>query len=139
MVLERRAVDLVASSQFRVPKRQYTLQYAQLYYQRLTTLRPAVLAEAARRWGAQTRHVGKVLDVPVGERCFVVGTVYVDMPEKPNILDEVSSEVRSTQARRQRQQERGRSGLTEGCMAWAGVHAGANSGTRCTSRSGPST
>jgi DNA polymerase delta subunit 2 len=102
MVLERRPVELAASAQFRVPKRQYTLQYAQLYYQRLATLRPAALAEAARRWGDRGRHVGKVLDVAVGERCYVVGTVYADMPLKPNILDEITSTEVGAVARAQR-------------------------------------
>ena len=94
MVLERRPAALVPSARFRVARRRYDLQYAQLYYQRLASLRPAVLAEAERRWGTAARHVGKVLDVTVGERCVVIGTVYMDMPLKPNILDEVTSEVR---------------------------------------------
>lgn len=35
----------------------------------------------------------RVLDVRQGELCWVVGTVYMEMPLKPNILDDLSKEV----------------------------------------------
>lgn len=35
----------------------------------------------------------RVLDVRQGELCYVSGTVFMDMPLKPNILDDVSKEV----------------------------------------------
>lgn len=37
----------------------------------------------------------RVLDVRQGELCWVAGTVYMDMPLKPNILDDLSKEVKS--------------------------------------------
>lgn len=36
----------------------------------------------------------RVLDVRQGELCWVAGTVYMDMPLKPNILDDLTKEVR---------------------------------------------
>ena len=33
-----------------------------------------------------------------GELCWVAGTVYMDMPLKPNILDDISKDVRSESA-----------------------------------------
>ena len=33
-----------------------------------------------------------------GELCWVAGTVYMDMPLKPNILDDISKDVRSEPA-----------------------------------------
>ena len=33
-----------------------------------------------------------------GELCWVAGTVYMDMPLKPNILDDISKDVRSKPA-----------------------------------------
>ena len=37
--------------------------------------------------------VDRVLDVRQGELCWVVGTIYMDMPLKPNILDDISKDV----------------------------------------------
>lgn len=37
----------------------------------------------------------RVLDVRQGELCWVAGTVYMDMPLKPNILEDLTKEVSS--------------------------------------------
>jgi DNA polymerase delta subunit 2 len=39
--------------------------------------------------------VDRVLDVRQGELCWVVGTVYMDMVLKPNVLDDIGKEVSS--------------------------------------------
>ena len=44
--------------------------------------------------GESVRRVDRVLDVRQGELCWVAGTVYMDMPLKPNILDDISKDVR---------------------------------------------
>lgn len=43
--------------------------------------------------GEEAKKVHRVLDVRQGELCYVTGTVYMDMPLKPNILDDVSKDV----------------------------------------------
>jgi hypothetical protein len=43
--------------------------------------------------GEKVRRVDRVLDVRQGELCWVAGTVYMDLPMKPNILDDLSKEV----------------------------------------------
>jgi hypothetical protein len=43
--------------------------------------------------GEVVRRVERVLDVRQGELCWVAGTVYMDMPLKPNILDDISKDV----------------------------------------------
>jgi DNA polymerase delta subunit 2 len=40
--------------------------------------------------------VDRVLDVRQGELCWIVGTVYMEMGLKPNILDDISKEVLHT-------------------------------------------
>lgn len=45
--------------------------------------------------GETVRRVERVLDVRQGEFCWVAGTVYRDMPLKPNILDDISKDVSS--------------------------------------------
>lgn len=44
--------------------------------------------------GDTVHRVERVLDVRQGELCWVTGTVYMDMPLKPNILDDISKDVR---------------------------------------------
>ncbi|KXH60688.1 DNA polymerase alpha/epsilon subunit B [Colletotrichum salicis] len=84
---------------FDLPKdRSYQQQYADAYFLRLTSIRPAVDAVAAEAWdgtvigGEEARHVNRVLDVRQGELCWVTGTVYMDMALKPNILEDVSKD-----------------------------------------------
>lgn len=43
--------------------------------------------------GETVRRVDRVLDVRQGELSWVAGTVYMDMPLKPNILDDISKDV----------------------------------------------
>lgn len=45
--------------------------------------------------GEKVRKVDRVLDVRQGDLCWVVGTIYMDMPLKPNILDDISKDVSS--------------------------------------------
>jgi DNA polymerase delta subunit 2 len=43
--------------------------------------------------GEQAHRVQRVLDVRQGELCWVTGTIYMDMPLKPNVLDDVAKDV----------------------------------------------
>lgn len=69
-----------------------------MYFLRLAKLKPAVEQTAAEDWedfeiaGEKAQRVERVLDVRQGQLCWVVGTIYMDMPLKPNILDELSKE-----------------------------------------------
>ncbi|KAG0661844.1 hypothetical protein C6P46_003735 [Rhodotorula mucilaginosa] len=78
---------------------QFAKQYANLYWLRLVVLRKRVLERARRKWegagkleGVKTppRHVKRLLEVENGKLCYVVGTVYVDMPLKPNVLEDLA-------------------------------------------------
>ncbi|CAK7230819.1 DNA polymerase delta small subunit Cdc1 [Sporothrix bragantina] len=78
--------------------RQYQQQFADMYFLRLAKIKPAVDQVAADMFddvvvgGTHARKVDRVLDVRQGELCWVSGTVYMDMPYKPNILDDVSKD-----------------------------------------------
>ncbi len=39
--------------------------------------------------------VPRVLDVEKGQLCFIIGTVYMDMPLKPNVLEDIARDVSS--------------------------------------------
>ncbi|KAH0542230.1 hypothetical protein FGG08_003352 [Glutinoglossum americanum] len=79
-------------------EKHYQQQYADLYFLRLAKLKPSVEDVAAEAWdgfqigGELVRRVERVLDVRQGELCWVAGTVYMDMPLKPNILDDISKD-----------------------------------------------
>jgi DNA polymerase delta subunit 2 len=51
------------------------------------------------KWGAmeiagqKAKHVERVLDVRQGELGWVVGTVYMDLPLKPNVLEDLARDV----------------------------------------------
>lgn len=72
-----------------------------MYFLRLTKIKPAVEQLASAAWddtvigGEPVKKVERVLDIRQGELCWVTGTVYMDMPLKPNILEDVSKDVRS--------------------------------------------
>lgn len=70
-----------------------------MYFLRLTKIKPAVEEAASAAWdgtviaGEEAKRVERVLDVRQGELCWVVGTVFVAMPLKPDILEDVSKDV----------------------------------------------
>lgn len=71
-----------------------------MYFLRLTKIKPAVEERARDAWGdaiigdEPARKAERVLDIRQGELCWVTGTVYMDMALKPNILEDVSKDVR---------------------------------------------
>jgi DNA polymerase delta subunit 2 len=69
-----------------------------MYFLRLAKLRPAAASAAEEAWtdfevaGEKVQHKPRVLDIRQGELCWVVGTVYMHMPLKPNILEDISKD-----------------------------------------------
>ena len=37
--------------------------------------------------------IPRVLEVEKGKLCFIVGTVYMEMPLKPNVLEDIARDV----------------------------------------------
>ncbi|KAF2206078.1 hypothetical protein GQ43DRAFT_436499 [Delitschia confertaspora ATCC 74209] len=86
---------------FELPKggeRQYAHQFADMYFLRLAQLKPVLEEQAEELWkdfelaGEKARRVDRVLDVRQGELCWVIGTVYMELSMKPNILDDLTKE-----------------------------------------------
>ncbi|KZM21614.1 DNA polymerase delta small subunit Cdc1 [Ascochyta rabiei] len=86
---------------FDLPKgteKNYAHQFADMYFLRLARLRKAVKTKAHDAWdefelgGDKPAFVQRVLDVRQGELCWIVGTVYMEMALKPNVLDDISKE-----------------------------------------------
>ncbi|TKA22463.1 hypothetical protein B0A50_08006 [Salinomyces thailandicus] len=78
--------------------RHYQQQYADMYFARLAQLKPAVEQIARDTFdsieigGEKCRKVDRVLDVRQGELCWVMGTIYMEMPLKPNVLEDIGKE-----------------------------------------------
>ena len=99
--LERAASSYNPMPSFTLPRgenRHYQQQYADMYFARLAQLKPAVESIASEAFdgydiaGETARRVDRVLDVRQGELCWVIGTVYMEMPLKPNILEDIGKE-----------------------------------------------
>lgn len=89
---------LVTASSFVLPKstKPYAQQYANLYYLRLIQLRQQLKLNAHALWSnlpTSPKLVDKVLDVQTGRLSWIMGTVYMDMHLKPNILADLAREV----------------------------------------------
>ncbi|RYP12629.1 hypothetical protein DL767_011164 [Monosporascus sp. MG133] len=97
--LERVASSYKPLHSFRLNKdKSYQQQFADMYFLRLTKIKPAVEQIAAETWDGTVigdepvKRVERVLDIRQGELCWVSGTVYMDMSLKPNILEDVSKD-----------------------------------------------
>ena len=99
--LTRHASSYAPLNSFTLPRgdtRHYQQQYAQVYFARLAVLKPTLERIADEEWGdfelgnTQVQHVHRVLDVRQGHLCWIVGTIYLDMPLKPNVLDDIAAE-----------------------------------------------
>src|ERR1700710_1873679 len=80
-------------------EKHYQQQYGDMYFLRLTKLKQAVESIASEAWdgfqiaGEMVERVDRVLDVRQGKLCWVAGTIYMEMPLKPNILEDISKDV----------------------------------------------
>lgn len=80
-------------------KRLYDHQYKDMYQTRAKELKSRVMKMAQFKWknetinGEKCKYVNKILDIKNGIPSFVIGTVFVDMEYKPNILKEVSENI----------------------------------------------
>jgi DNA polymerase delta subunit 2 len=69
-----------------------------MYFMRLAMIKPDIVAIATEAWGSfelageKATQMERVLDVRQGQLCWVVGTVYMEMPLKPNVLDDLAKE-----------------------------------------------
>ncbi|KAK6529759.1 hypothetical protein TWF281_008920 [Arthrobotrys megalospora] len=95
---ERHQTVYKTDPQFQIDNHSYQTQYVDIYFLRLAQLKPTVEEHGRERWddlevhGEPVRRVDRVLDVRQGELCWVAGTVYMDMPLKPNVLDDIAKD-----------------------------------------------
>ncbi|CAD6578096.1 MAG: hypothetical protein TREMPRED_002110 [Tremellales sp. Tagirdzhanova-0007] len=73
--------------------RSYRHQYSNIYFVRLVELRPIVEERALERWqGVRGRPplLPRILNLQRSQLCYIVGTVYLDMRLKPNVLEDMA-------------------------------------------------
>ncbi|KAI1466330.1 DNA polymerase alpha/epsilon subunit B-domain-containing protein [Daldinia caldariorum] len=97
--LQRASSNYKPLHSFKLDKdKPYRQQFADMYFLRLTKIKPAVEQLASAAWddtlvgNEPVQKVERVLDIRQGQLCWVSGTVYMDMPLKPNILEDVSKD-----------------------------------------------
>ncbi|ORX39674.1 DNA polymerase alpha/epsilon subunit B-domain-containing protein [Kockovaella imperatae] len=74
-------------------QRSYRHQYSNIYFVRLVELRPIVERNAQARWGGvrgKPPLLPRILNLQKGQLCYIVGTVYLEMPLKPNVLEDMA-------------------------------------------------
>lgn len=84
-----RAFDLLTG------EKNYAQQFDSLYSARLHQLRPTLIERSREAWGKRKEkvaHVPRVLDVVKGQLCYVIGTVYIEMPLKANVLEDIAKD-----------------------------------------------
>ncbi|KAM6500832.1 DNA polymerase alpha/epsilon subunit B domain containing protein [Amanita muscaria] len=85
-------IDTLPSFLITAKDRSYRFQYASIYFIRLGLLRQFVEKNAVKLWKGLNGNpvaVPRVLEVTKGQLCYIIGTVYMDMPLKPNVLDDI--------------------------------------------------
>ncbi|RWA13555.1 hypothetical protein EKO27_g1555 [Xylaria grammica] len=97
--LERTASEYKPLHSFKLDKeKSYQQQFADMYFLRLTKIKPVVEQRASEAWrhtiigDEPAKKAERVLDIRQGELCWVSGTVYMNMELKPNILEDVSQD-----------------------------------------------
>ncbi|TIB81330.1 hypothetical protein E3Q22_01092 [Wallemia mellicola] len=86
------------SSAFKVKhtNQSYQAQFASLYYLRLAKLKKLTQKRSIDKWSEipgqsqKPKFYSRVLDVDQNQLSYVVGTVYMDMKLKPNVLDDLA-------------------------------------------------
>lgn len=82
-------------------ERKYDKQFYSMYQYRLSVLKKSVDDNALRKWGDGSKKVNgqivtkrdKILDISSGQLCWVSGTIFSDMKNKLNILQDVENGV----------------------------------------------
>lgn len=80
---------------FRLPAKDYTKQFAHLYLARLNKMKDCLLKRVSQKWGDNVP-VLKLSDLneTATDECVIIGTLYKKQTLKPNVLKEISEELK---------------------------------------------
>jgi DNA polymerase delta subunit 2 len=91
--VKRSLAATAADFSFVVKKPNYEKQYAPLYFSRLSQMR-SLVEQQVTGLGTALPYRAQLKDVVLQEECWVVGTVYRDMADRPAALDAYSDKVK---------------------------------------------
>ena len=79
-------------------QKSFTNQYAPLYAERLTSMRNELKSAAMAKWSSKYPEVEikNLVDLVQHEKCVIIGTLYKEMKNKPNILRELADDENNT-------------------------------------------
>lgn len=98
LIRQNTSFSFLYQEDYIMKKRTYQQQYANIYFLRLLCIRPTIIREAQQKWEnkyieeRKIKHANRLLDIHRGEICWVIGTIYMDAPFKPNILNDVKKD-----------------------------------------------
>ena len=79
------------SERFLLKEKNFNRQYAHIYAVRLMEMRDTLKKAAAQKWGNDVK-IKKTVDLKIGEKCCLIGTLFKKMELKPVILKQLSLE-----------------------------------------------
>ncbi|CAF0785638.1 unnamed protein product, partial [Didymodactylos carnosus] len=79
------------SKKFILKNRNFNVQYAHIYAERLLVMLPLVKKAAENRWGKAVA-IKNMADIQVDEECIIIGTLFKQMILKPSIVKELSAD-----------------------------------------------
>jgi hypothetical protein len=80
------------SEDFLIRKRCYDIQYAPLYAERLVSMRAELEKCAMKKWDYQYDVKKCLVDLETNQKSIIIGTLYKEMKNKPNILKELAED-----------------------------------------------
>ncbi|RNA41262.1 DNA polymerase delta subunit 2, partial [Brachionus plicatilis] len=78
------------SSNYLIKEKQFEYQYAPLYAERLISMKKHLRPVCAKKW--PSFEIKPLAEITKHEKCVIVGTVYKEMKNKPNILKELAED-----------------------------------------------
>ncbi|EMR10955.1 hypothetical protein PNEG_01100 [Pneumocystis murina B123] len=95
LIRENPPFSFLHQDDYIIKKRTYQQQYANIYFLRLVHIRPKIVHKAQEKWDGifvkkkKVKRASRLLDIVHGEVCWIIGTIYIDVPLKPNILKDI--------------------------------------------------
>ncbi|CAF1120832.1 unnamed protein product [Brachionus calyciflorus] len=82
------------STNFLIKQKQFEYQYAPLYAERLVSMKKELSKACAHKWPQY--EVKSLVDLIKHDKCVIMGTIYKEMKNKPNILKELAEDDESS-------------------------------------------
>lgn len=90
---ELKSIDYVNQSEnFLLKKKTYDRQYAPLYAERLISIRAELEKYSEKKWDYKYEVKKSLVDLELNQKSIIIGTLYKEMKNKPNILKELADD-----------------------------------------------